>query len=134
MLFKEYQTIYTDFILDFNRRLDKVTDNWAIIVEDHVKHGTSSEATIQDFILNLSSLKASFKRYPKDKHFEFLQPTVEDLSYKILYDIEDIRRIDRDIQEEYLSRQFIADVDELIEELEYYTWNILENNNKSKKK
>jgi hypothetical protein len=120
MLFKEYQTIYTDFILDFNRRLDKVTDNWAIIVDNHVKHGTSSEATIQDFILNLSSLKVSFDRYPKDMHFKFLQPRVESISSKVLYDIEDIRHIDKDT---------LADVDELIGKLEYYTWNILENNN-----
>jgi hypothetical protein len=120
MLFKEYQTIYTDFILDFNRRLDKVTDNWAIIVDNHVKHGTSSEATIQDFILNLKSLKVSFDRYPEDMHFKFLQPRVESISSKVLYDIEDIRHIDKDT---------LANVDELIGELEYYTWNVLENNN-----
>jgi hypothetical protein len=113
MLFTDYQAVYTDFILDFNRRLDKFTDNWAAIVDRK-----ASEADLQDFIFNLDSLRASFKRYPEDMHFEALQPHVEIIFATVNYHIEDIR----EITQEHLSR-----LDKQIEALEFYTWNILNN-------
>lgn len=111
MLFTDYQAVYTDFILDFNRRLDKFTDNWASIVDSR-----ASEADYQDFIFNLESLRASFKRYPEDMHFEALQPHVEIIFATVHHHVEDIRN---------LSREHLSRLDTQIEKLEFYTWSIL---------
>jgi hypothetical protein len=113
MLYSEYKTIYTDFLLEFNHRLELLTDRSDLIIEK-----IASEADIQAFILNLSELQSLFGKYPKDIHFEALQPKVESIYDKVIYDIKDLRN---------LSKAETIALETAIDELDYYVWDKLEN-------
>jgi len=111
MLFTDYQETYTDCLMDFAAEFDKLTDAWVTIV-----NGTSTEFEHDFFILTIGQIQDMWKKYPSDDHTDFLQTQIDDL-YSTL-------NLSYSLNLEALELSKKKRADKIIEEMEFYVWNL----------